>query len=316
MKKALALAAAYAATSCSTPPTSVPKLIWSSPSPKVELASVLQTTADIPMPWLRRVVGSGAEPLFVRPYAVAWLGEDLLVVDSGAGVVVRFAFGSLLRSPEGAFTEPLFATATPEGVAVSDPPAGKVVLLDETLRPKGVLAEGLQQPTGLAWVAGGLWVTETVAHRVRCLGPVCPYPTLGRRGVGPGELNFPTALAASGSTLWVADTLNFRIQGFDINSGQVKAAFGGLGDGPGSTPRTKGLAVDGEGQLWVSDGLLNQVSVFAPDGTLLTCLGGASDAEPLFSMPAGIAAHGRQVAVADALARRVVVFRLGTEERP
>ncbi|MFN3413867.1 MAG: hypothetical protein ACK42L_07380 [Thermoanaerobaculum sp.] len=316
MRKALALAAAWAATSCSTTPTSVPKLMWSSPWPKVELVSVLQTTADIPMPWLRRVVGSGAEPLFVRPYGVAWLGEDLLVVDSGARRVLRFAAGSLLRSPEGAFAEPLFVATTPSGVAVSDPSEGRVVLLDQALRPKEVLAEDLQHPTGLAWVAGGLWVAETAAHQLRCLGPVCPRPILGQRGIGKGELNFPTALAASGTTLWVADTLNFRIQGFDINSGEVKAVLGGLGDGPGSTPRTKGLAVDGEGQLWVSDGVLNQVSVFSPAGQLLTCLGGDALSAPLFSMPAGMAARGREIAVADALARRIVVFRVKAQEGP
>lgn len=316
VRKALALAAAWAATSCGTTPTAVPKLIWSSPSPKVELVSVMQTTADLPMPWLRRMVGSGAGALFVRPYGVAWLGEDLLVVDSGARRVLRFAAGSLLRSPEGVFAEPLFAAAIPSGVAVSDPPAGKVVLLDEALRPKADLAEGLQRPTGLAWVGGGLWVAETTAHQLRCLGPVCPRPTLGRRGVGKGELNFPTALAASGTTLWVADTLNFRIQAFDINSGEVTAVVGGLGDSPGSTPRAKGLAVDGEGQLWVSDGVLNQVSVFSPAGHLLTCLGGEAASQPLFSMPAGMAARGREIAVADALARRIVVFRVKAQEGP
>lgn len=314
VSKAFVVATAWLVVSCSTNPTAVPKLVWPSASPRVEVVSVLETTADIRVPWLRRMLSSKAWALFVRPYGVAWLGDDLLVVDSGAGTVVRFASTSVFRSPEGSFVEPLFVAVTPEGVAVSDPPLGKVVLLDSTLRVKGVIAEHLQHPTGLAWAAGGLWVAETGAHQLRCLGPVCPRQTLGQRGVSAGELNFPMALAASGFTLWVADTLNFRIQGFDIASGEVKAVFGGLGDGPGSTPRTKGLAVDGKGQLWVSDGLLNQVSVFSEEGTLLTVLGGAPGAESLFSMPAGVAAQGGKVAVADALGRRIVVFRERVEE--
>lgn len=310
------MAAACLAASCGTTKTSVPTLTWPNPWPKLEVVSVLETAADTRLSWWRRMTSSPAEPLFLRPYGVAWVGKDLLVVDAGARKVLRFTSSGVLSSPEASFSEPLFVVTTPAGIVVSDSPAGKLVLLDEALRPKAILAEGLQHPTGLAWVAGGLWVAETTAHRIRCLGPLCPRQTLGERGVGQGQLNFPTALAAFGSTLWVADTLNFRVQGFDLNSGEAKAVFGELGDGPGSTPRTKGLAVDGEGRLWMSDGLLGHVSVFSPAGTLLTWLGGGHESERLFSMPAGIAAQGQQVAVADALGRRVVVFRLRTEEGP
>jgi hypothetical protein len=84
-----------------------------------------------------------------------------------------------------------------------------------------------------------------------------------------------------------------------------------LGDSSGETPRIKGIAVDGNGNLWVSDALLDQVSIFNQNGEYLMRLG-ESGAEPgKLSFPAGVSAHSDgRVAIVDSLNRRVQIFRL------
>ena len=61
----------------------------------------------------------------------------------------------------------------------------------------------------------------------------------------------------------------------------------------------------------MSDAHLDQVSIYTAEGQLLLSLGRSGSAPGEFAFPAGVAAHpdGR-VAVADALNRRVQVFRL------
>ena len=50
-----------------------------------------------------------------------------------------------------------------------------------------------------------------------------------------------------------ADTLNNRIEIFDAD-GKFIRAFGKTGDGPGYFARPKGIAIDGDGHIWVADG--------------------------------------------------------------
>ena len=119
------------------------------------------------------------------------------------------------------------------------------------------------------------------------------------------------AIAIAGDTLWVGDTLNFRIQRISLSSGEALSAFGQLGDASGETPRIKGIAVDRDGNLWVADALLDEVSLYKQSGEYLMGLG-ESGAEPgQFSFPAGVSAHSDgRVAIVDSLNRRVQIFRL------
>lgn len=270
--------------------------------------------------WLRWLGGVNAVPRVVRrPYAVAWQGEDLLVVDPDARRVLRvLSSGKIRASSEGLAEVPIGLAACGDRVVVTDARAGTVLELDEGLRIRRVLAEGLARPSGVACANGEIFIAETAAHRIVILGGNGSRRTLGGRGMGSGEFNFPSALAASAGALWVGDTLNFRLQRFDIASGAFRGQFGQLGDAPGDLPRTKGIAVDAAGYLWVSDAHLDRVMLFTPEGELLTDVGGSGSAPGEFSFPAGLAAHpdGR-VAVVDSLNRRIEIFRLtkGSPER-
>jgi hypothetical protein len=74
--------------------------------------------------------------------------------------------------------------------------------------------------------------------------------------------------------------------------------YGKLGDTAGTLSRPKGVAVDGNGNVFVSDGLMASISVFGPDGRYLGVIGRreATDATSgsIFQAPAGLwLANGR-----------------------
>ncbi len=290
---------------------------WPPESPRVALERLIETRRDAGARgaafrqtglWL---TGGKDQPLFQRPYGVAWDGEDLLVTDPAAGRVVRLAAPrGLTASPEGLLQAPIGIAACVAGVAASDPPSGRVALLGRDLSLVRWLAEDLERPTGVACGAGGVYVVETGRHRLLFLGDDGTRRVIGRRGEAPGELNYPAALAADGGALWVGDTLNFRLQKLDPE-GRPLASFGGLGDAAGETPRIKGVAVDRIGRLWVTDAYLDQVALYDATGGFLIGIGGTGDDPEGFVFPAGVAAHpdGR-VAVVDSLNRRIKIFRL------
>jgi hypothetical protein len=197
----------------------------------------------------------GGDRLFLRPYAVAWAGDDLIVADPDAGRVVRIERNGQLRfSPAHLLAQPIGVAVCADGIVVSDSRAGRVALLDGDLQLVEWLAEGLARPTGVDCSRGAVFLTETAAHRVLVLEADGGRRTIGERGAEPGQFNFPTALVVDGDTLWVADSMNFRVQRIDARSGQPLGAFGELGDGPGGTSRLIGIALDTMGLLWVADG--------------------------------------------------------------
>lgn len=289
------------------------KPAWPPGDPRIRFERALTTDRDVRgATFFSRLVGQGPQPLFQRPYGVAWDGDDLLVTDPGAGTVVRLeADNTIIRMRPTVVQGPIGVAACLDGVVVADGRAGRVGLFDRRLRLIRWLAEDLERPTGVACIADGVAVVETAKHRVVILDGAGGQRSLGTRGGAEGEFNFPAAIAAAKGTLWVGDTLNFRIQGLELESGSVVEAFGRLGDAPGETPRVKGLAIDRDDRVWASDAHLDRIALYDRDGRYLMELGGTGSAPGEFSFPAGIAIHpdGR-VAIVDSLNRRVQVLRI------
>ena len=308
---ALGLGCASGAPTGSLPGSSSPS--WPQGDPKVLFEKVVETEGDLGRSLLlRRLTGQGPQPLFERPYGVAWDGKDLLVTDPGAGVVLKLTEkGKIYRTRQELLVGPIGVTACFDGVVVADARSGRLGLFNEHLHFVRWLAEDLERPTGVACVNGGVAVVETAAHRIVIIELDGTRRELGARGAGAGEFNFPAAIASAGDVLWVGDTLNFRIQEIDVETGRSLGNFGHLGDSPGETPRIKGLAMDVQGHVWVSDAHLDLIALFDRDGLFLINIGGPGRENGEFSFPAGIAAHpdGR-VAVVDSLNRRVQILRV------
>jgi len=292
--------------------TTVPQdLAWPPGSPRVALASVIETRRA-GMALFSWIGGEKNAPLFERPYGLAWQGGDLVVADPAARRLVRLAASGkvTLSDPDPDFA-PLMVASCADGLVASDSESGRVARFNSELRRVSWLAQGLDRPTGVACDAAAVWVAETGAHRLVVLGRDGSRRIIGGRGTGDGQFNFPVALVRLGGAVLVGDTLNFRIQQLDAATGRFLGAFGRLGDAAGDTPRLKGIAADAAGHVWASDAHLDQVSIYTAQGQLLMSLGRSGGAPGEFAFPAGVAAHpdGR-VAVADALNRRVQVFRL------
>jgi len=94
-------------------------------------------------------------------------------------------------------------------------------------------------------------------------------------------------------------------------------AFGSPGNGLGQFGRPRGLAIDRDGLLYVSDASFGNVQVFQDDGQLLLALGsrGVQDGPGRFSLPSGVACDetGR-LYVVDQFFHKVEVLRKLSDE--
>jgi DNA-binding beta-propeller fold protein YncE len=272
--------------------------------------------------WIAGLDGKPTSPLVLqRPGAL--VGDDagrLYVADASRQAVFVFdeKAGELLLwdTAEGhlRFKSPAGVAVAPGRVFVSDAELAAVFVLDTSGQPLRSIGRGqLQRPTGLARDAqhGRLYVADTYAHDVKVYGDGGELLfTIGRRGNGPGEFNFPTHLTFAGGELYVTDTMNNRIQVFDAEGRLRPRALGARGLYVGNLVRPKGVAVDGEGNVYVVESYYDSLLVFNPQGEFLMPIGGTGTATGRFYLPSGVWVDARnRVHVADMFNGRIVLFQ-------
>lgn len=134
--------------------------------------------------------------------------------------------------------------------------------------------------------AGQLFVADRRNDLVLVLGPdLAP-----RRTIGAGHLRGPAGLALSpdGERLLVAEDVGARVQAFELADGRQRV----LAAGP-PLAQPHGLALDGEGRLWVTDAGADRLHVFDPDGRLSASHGGRGLGRGRLAQPMGLARDGR-----------------------
>ena len=109
-----------------------------------------------------------------------------------------------------------------------------------------------------------------------------------------GGLNAPTALAfgAEEGILYVADTGNNRIVELKAPEGQTPAiirTFNSAGTGAGLLKEPRGIAVDREGHLWVSDTGNNRLVEYTAEGVPIRTVGSTGTKEGQLKEPRSIA---------------------------
>ncbi len=269
------------------------------------------------------IVIGDAPPLHLdRPQSgVVDDSERILVTDMGHAAVFVFdvkagrlstwskAYGGI------DFIDPVGIAVGPEGdVFVADPELAVVAHLDRggnTLTPIG--KGQLRRPTGLAYEPSSkrLFVSDTQAHAIKVFdlqGNL--VSTLGERGEGPGQFNYPTHIAVTHEKLYVSDTLNARVQVISTASGMYLGMIGNRGLFVGNLVRPKGVAADGDQNIYVIESYYDYMLVYNRRGRFLLPIGSVGAGPGNFHLPAGVWVDARnRVFVADMLNRRVAVFQ-------
>jgi streptogramin lyase len=235
--------------------------------------------------------GTGSAARFYRPYGVT--------VDGNGNVYVADTLNYTIRkiTPAGAVTT-LAGTAGSNGGADGTGSAARFN------NPQGVAVDG----------SGNVYVADTVTHTIRKITPAGVVTTLagtaGWYGSADGtgsaaRFASPSGVAVDASgNVYVADSYNSTIRKI-TPAGVVTTLAGtagayGSADGTGSAARfdyPSGVAVDGSGNVYVTDSNNNTIRKITPAGAVTTLAGtagayGSADgtgSAARFQYPSGVA---------------------------
>jgi DNA-binding beta-propeller fold protein YncE len=268
--------------------------------------------------WLGSVAGliggSSEDENLQLPFDIAVAGDKLYMTCQETPALVEVDIESKrfrLHADKGRpFDYPLAVCAAQGEVYVTDSGNGTVYRFDgEDVEP--LITGGLKRPTGIAFLPdpARLYVVDTEIHAVLVFdldGKL--METMGGRGDAVQGFNYPTFASAGNGSLLINDTMNYRVKLFDDGGGMT--AIGVEGDGPGAFARPKGIAVDGQGSIYVVDALFDNVQVFSPEGRLLLVIGSAGREVGQFWSPAGIDIAGDLIYIADTFNHRIQILRI------
>ena len=137
----------------------------------------------------------------------------------------------------------------------------------EFFSPRGIAVDG----------KGTVWVADTYNHRIQVREPDGRWRVAGgkagggegARGSGAGEFSSPRGIAVDGNgAVWVAEWGNHRIQVRDpdgrwrVAGGKPGGGAGESGTGAGEFADPSGIAVDGNGAVWVAEYGNNRIQRF------------------------------------------------------
>ncbi len=167
---------------------------------------------------------------------------------------------------------------------------------------------------------GHMYVADTNNNRIQAFTVTSTGITslwiTGTLGSGVGNFNKPWAVAYDGTGITprvlVTDTRNNRIVALNANTGGWQSVLPITnGTVTGRVKAPKGIAVAGNGKIWIADTANNRIEMFNNDGTfaneLVGTLGTANDQ---FNAPQGLQiGPGGLLYVADAFNNRIQVFQ-------
>jgi DNA-binding beta-propeller fold protein YncE len=170
-----------------------------------------------------------------------------------------------------------------------------------------------ERPTGIAIDrnAGRLYLADTPSNLVFILdlqGNVLKRLGKDRNGNGSGEFVSPTQIAVSDHGIVVLDTEQSRIQVLDLN-GNRAGSYLVITD----VGRDNGLAVDRDGNIYISYAARSIIGIYKPGGTPMGTFGQSGGRIGEFLAPSGLWVDAsNRIYVADVVNARVQVFQVST----
>lgn len=272
--------------------------------------------------------GDISKDRLVRPTGIFVSSGTVFIADPGRRAVLRYeeATGKgewWPRSSRQQLHAPVSVARTPDGrLLVVDSTLKKVFILDAAGKVTGELEgdpQSLGQPAAVTVSGERIYVSDVKNHRIAIYGLEGGFlHSFGRRGTGAGEFNFPTYLwfDKAARRLWVSDSGNFRVQWFDANGGFL-GRLGENGNRPGYLARPRGIALDSDGNAYISDAAFDALQIFDEKNRLLLFVGRAGGGSGEFNMPGGLFVDERdRVYAADTQNGRVQVFQYLKEVKP
>jgi sugar lactone lactonase YvrE len=152
---------------------------------------------------------------------------------------------------------------------------------------------GFSRPIGVALDgAGRVYVCDQKAKAVQILTP--DGKAQGRLPLDHIEQPGGIAIDRTRGLLYVVDTGGYDstehgVRVYDLQGTYLRSVGEGRGAGPGELYFPTYVAVDGTGQVYVSDTMNGRVSIFDAEGTFLRVIGKRGDGFGEFDKPKGVA---------------------------
>ena len=257
-----------------------------------------------------RIFGTEGSGALSKPEGVTTdsLG-NVWVSDTGHNRIVEF-------SPTGAFIQAFGSYGTgngqfnePTGIAISE---GSLFVVDAgndrveqfsfagtymgQFASKGSGPGQLKEPAAIAAnvTSGNLYISDYGNKRVEEFSPAGKFLTEWSLWGETHELYSPTGIAiGAAGKLYIADVWAAKIsEWLPPEAGGAKLSyaseFGSKGTGNGQFYWAAGSAIDGQGNIWVTDETNDRVQKFSPTGSFSATYGKEGAGEVQFKGPAGV----------------------------
>lgn len=199
---------------------------------------------------------------------------------------------------------------------VADGKVGAIFIIDPETRDTAMIKNGKDASfaliTGLAIDdSDRLFVSDSEAHRILVFDPRHKAEAMIREGLAT-----PAGMAIDDENrfLYVADLALDQVLVYDADNFKLLRRIGTGGKNhtlttPGDFAKPAGVAVDGDGNVYVADMLNARIEVFDADGNFIRAFGKRGDGPGYFAMPKGVAIDcDGHIWVTDSIQNRVQVF--------
>ncbi len=164
-----------------------------------------------------------------------------------------------------------------------------------------------------------LYVVDNDNHRIffYTLSTLKPIKSVGEPGEQELMFRYPFLMTLDpGGNLYIVDVINTRVQVISPD-GQYITQIGGWGVEKGEFFRPKGVAIDAEGRVFVSDSYMGVIQVFDSWGAFKGVLGDSGKkALHRFRTPVGLCIdHRNRIYVVEMLADKISVYGIETKEK-